>query len=253
VVDSIAIFGDSWGVSAWKSVLIKPDCYAEHTGNLRFEGLFEKFNIQADNYSRSSISNQEILKNVKSTVFTNNKIYDCYIIIQTDPLRDFFECNYHGCAIEPMNDVDQFGLENLSDLDQVSEKLSEQFYLGLSEIQKKIDRIFLLVGGLSKLHYKSIPSNLHYITPSWTELICKDKSFEDCYYENMHRVLKINELLRKKLNWKTDSIKLVFDIEKQIDKKQSIWKNSEDFSLRHPSDSGFLPMFELIHSTIKRF
>ena len=246
-IKSVAIFGDSWGLSSWKDAS-NSEGFKEHVGNVTFEELFEKNGITASNFSKPSISNEIIIKKLHNHI-AECKLCDFYLIVKTDPLRDCFV--YDSSDLQDPDskiDLDQIELTGIHDLDQVSKVLSQKFYNSLSEIQKKITRPVLLVGGLSKLDYESIPNNLYYISPSWTELL--SKNFTDCYYESTFRTIKIYDELRNKLNWDFRSKAKWFEIEKVIQEKNKIWKESDYFSRFHPSDIGFVPMFDVIMKKI---
>jgi hypothetical protein len=247
-IKSVAIFGDSWGVSSWKNVSDN-DGFKEHVGDIRFQELFEENKIKALNFSKSAISNQIMLKQLHNHTMSESEICDFYLIVKTDPLRDCFI--YDSDDIQDPDskiDINQIELPGACDLDQVSRLLSQKFYNGLSEIQKKINRPILLVGGLSKLDHQSIPDNLYFIYPSWTELL--SKNFTDCYYESTFRTMSIYDALRKKLDWDYQSKAKWFEIEKAIKVKNKIWEESDYFSRRHPSDIGFVPMFDVIMKKI---
>jgi hypothetical protein len=91
-------------------------------------------------------------------------------------------------------------------------------------------------------------NNLYFIYPSWTELL--SKNFTDCYYESTFRTMSIYDALRKKLDWDYQSKAKWFEIEKAIKVKNKIWEESDYFSRRHPSDIGFVPMFDVIMKKI---
>jgi hypothetical protein len=135
--------------------------------------------------------------------------------------------------------------KNLNDL---TENLCKDFYEQLSDIQKQLDKPFLLFTGCSKLCKKYVPANINYLMPCWTGIV--DKKFSpdhSIYYDTWQRPLLVQKYLTKKFKLRDiDSLKDFFKIEKIIDYRANIWKTNENFGWIHPGDGAYQIMFDTL-------
>jgi hypothetical protein len=224
VKKTVYIFGDSWSVCS----KIKKENFIEETGTQTFQDLFLKTNILVKNFSKEGASNFDIIKIIKSI---NLDLCDQLVVFQTDPLRDIV-------------DRKKFKLSNTfnvdaryQDIDQVSEKMLNDFYQELSLLGKPI----LLVGGLSKVFHNCNFTNIDIFPKSWTELV--DSQYKDCYYE----WVEFTELVHHFLELNTD----LTPIKNKIYEKNNIWQTSDAFGWCHPSDIGYQLMFDALYHQLK--
>tara|TARA_R110000868_G_scaffold411261_1_gene702563 strand:+ start:43 stop:825 length:783 start_codon:yes stop_codon:yes gene_type:complete len=249
MVNSVTIFGDSWATHSYKKIqhqddqtplsLFKPGTNlpgGEEPGELNFEKLFAKFNITINNFAKGGSSNNQILDSIKKHLLTAQNS-DVILICQTDPLRD----------VRGIDNIDKLNqIEYCNNMNEVAEHLCRKFYEQLSEIQKQINKPFLLFAGCSKICKKYVPLNLNYITPSWTQIT--DNTLEvDSYYGDGHIVLIIHDFLMKKFKWNPVSAKEEFlKIQQVLDARSYLWQTNNNFGWVHPGNGAYQTMFDAI-------
>lgn len=229
MIQQVAVVGDSWSYHSWKK---GPD-FKELPDQLTFQDLFESIDIKCVNYSKKAGSNKDTVDTVKHNSVEINQA-DLVIIFQTDPLRDVLD---HSAQQFKLLDTVPVGLS----LEEFSDQLCLQFYNNIKEVVKKP---VLLVGGLSSLCFKHIPSTFDYLDKSWTELV--DSEVSDCYYEWVDPTLYVYNQLNLPLCEFSN-------IEKRILAKNHAWQRSDSFSWCHPGQEAYKLMFEVLKDKVKEY
>lgn len=182
----IGIFGDSWSYCAWKNQF-DSNTPTETKTDTTFQQLLPLFGVEANNYSQPGSSNQEIADTVK---FHANDNLDAVVVFQTDPLRDIrHKWQYKLLPYD----------QSAGSLNQMCVNLCDNFYQQLFEIQQKIQKPVIMIGGLSVLCYERLPASFLSLPQSWTEIVVPE--FSDCYYEFVELPLLVFETFREKYNW----------------------------------------------------
>lgn len=213
---TVYVFGDSWSWGSWKKL---PNFREAPTG-VTFQQLFSKQGVQCQNFSQQSSSNQDILTNAQACRYQTDSVA---VIFQTDPLRDIIDRKTFAIKQK---------MDKLHNLNAVAEQALMRFYQGLGNLEIPV----LLIGGLSPLCHRLIPSHIHTVKSSWTELV--EPGFNDCYFEWQ----EFAELAHIALQCKDD----LTSVTQQIQSKNAVWQKSPDFAWCHPSDGGYQIMFDTI-------
>lgn len=213
----LVICGDSWACGSWKSHPYGPDHY--------FEKQLSRY-FAVKNYGKGGQSNRNSLLMLSSHITQNKKDLPNtkFLIIQTDPVRDFFE-QYQNLP-EDANEI----FKDIS-LNQFAEIQIELFYCQLNHIAKQFDITLNLIGGCSDIHpsiekYK----NLNVLCYSWFGLM--DKNYKLGIFSD---TTKIYDIL--KFNSSKDHV-----IVEQITEKTRVMSQEQskffDFRDNHPSHAG---------------
>lgn len=231
----VSIFGDSWSTNSYE----KDENFTERDGVVTFEKLFANDNHQCYNFSVQGSSNKQLLDAIQTNI-DKVKASDIVFVFQTDPLRDLLQSNTQEITV--VNDVATV-LQKTDHIDSLAETLLENFYKKISNIASEYMVNFCLIGGLSKLYMSGIPSNIGIVPNSWTETLVE--GYKDIYYEFVEPTLCVWNYFNKLHNW-NQGYDEFFEIEKTILEKNHHWHNSPLFSWCHPSDSGYLPMYNIM-------
>ncbi len=175
----LAIFGDSWGCGSWSD---PTQVYGYGDGYLTEK--FGQYFIDVSNHSRGGASNLDSISLLEDflkehTDLSNVKI----LIIQTDPMRNFFSANDQHNIECPFKN---FNLRNLLDFN------IELFYHKLDRLGKQYNKTINLIGGCSdvSLEYKKY-SHIHSPCESWIKLL--DSSHQPSIYYNTFDISTIIE------------------------------------------------------------
>lgn len=145
---TILIGGDSWGSGVWSAetksehpILVSPGLskFIKDSGN------------SVINVSSPADSNMIALKNVWNFLYCNSDIKIKKIIIfQTDWCRDFYMNSIlNGANTHPYQFLFNINLPQIVHANTYRDFILSRFYLTLSQMAKKYDVTFFLVGGLS--------------------------------------------------------------------------------------------------------
>lgn len=203
--------------------------------DVTFQELFQKNNINADNYAIRGGTNLDTIKQIQKL----NKDYDLLIVVQTDPIRQFVR-GVDGPNIIIDKEIELPDVDNFVEL---CEHTLADFYNKLELCQKPI----LLIGGCAKICSEYVPTSIATLSESWTEIMIP--GFLDNYLYWLDPALGLYEHARKQLKWSC-SLSDFFEFEKQIHQKNYIWQSSDHFSWSHAGDSAYYEMFKKIMEVI---
>lgn len=253
VIESIAIFGDSWSVCAYEKQSNPQDPTllsqfvpgtnlpgSEKRSAVTFESLFQQRNITVKNFSVGGSTNYDIVRAIRKH---QKKIKYCQTILicQTDPFRDL--CIGQSNIV----DVHQASLVDVcSDINNLAEQMLKEFYQLLSEIQKEINIPVIIFTGCSKICVKYVSNNLNYISPCWTRIV-DTKLYQDSYFDSWDRALNVTDYLVKKFPQNATKLKQsYFQVEHEIYSRSFVWQTNENFGWVHAGPGGYVKMFEQI-------
>lgn len=258
MINSVAIFGDSWARHAFEKLPNPNDPVpfdlfipgVNEPGNeqplpdVSFRTLFLQHNIKVQNFSVSGSSNNNTLK----TIVKYKEILkscDAVLICQTDPFRDF--CVPKSYLIDETK-AQMIGL--CSDINELAEQMCKEFYQSLSDLQKKINLPFVLFTGCSKLCEKYILKNLDYILPSWTHIVdptCRG----DCIIDTSDRALAVTDYLVGKFPQNAYKLKnSFFTADQAIKQRAYVWQTNKNFAWCHAAEGAYHKMFDKIMKKI---
>lgn len=254
MINSVAVFGDSWAEHAYKKLqnpidLVPLNLFVPGVNvpgdekrlfDVSFQTLFSQHNVTVKNFAVGGSCNNDTLQSmVKYKEIL--KTCDAVLICQTDPLRNFFTPKSYLIDETKVSIVGLY-----SDINELAEQLCKEFYQSLSDLQKKINVPFVLFTGCSKLCEKYILENLDYILPCWTKIV--DPTFQrDCYFDSWDRALIVADYLIDKFPQNATMIKnSFFKVDQAVKQRSFVWQTNENFGWGHAAEGGYHKMFDKI-------
>jgi hypothetical protein len=196
----LVIFGDSWACGAWST----PGDYYAGPPDYYFEKQLSKY-FNVENYGEGGTSNVntifELLKYVHKVYSSVDLNEIKFLIIQTDPIRDYFlkiGYNEKTKVNTGFNHItnDFYDIFKHASIKQFAEMQIELFYYQLNDIAKHFGVKLNIIGGCSDVH-SSIDKykNLNVLCYSWFKLIDENYKlgiFSDA--TNIYNILKFNSM-----------------------------------------------------------